>query len=171
MLISCSITLSPTLSRNQARSSLIAHISQWWSRVGVLALTASQMPLLKKRQQSDNKASSNSTHLCSMRRMSMQNQALVSSGVQTSSTFLLSECSTISFSKIKHYCNLWPIFLIENDHSFCSLWPGEHFPHELSTFWIDLLNLTPLGNPGTPTWMVWFTVSESRSLRYRNCMS
>lgn len=146
--------------------------SWWWSRVGVLWLTAPQMSLLKKRGQSDKKASSNSTCLHSMRPMSMQNQAQLSSGVYTSFTFFLGEWSTVPFSKIKHYCNLWPIFfLIENDHCCCSLWPGEWSPHKLIIFWVDLLNLMLLGNPGTQTLMVWFTVSESRSLQYKKCMS
>ena len=145
-LISCTITLSPILSRSQARSGLIAHSSKRLSRVRVLGLTASQMPLLKQREQSDKKASSNFAHVGSTRQMSMKSQAPVSSGVHTSSTFLLSEWSTIFFSKIRHYFKVWPIFLIESGHSCCSLWLGELFPHELSTFWVGLLDLT-LGEP------------------------
>lgn len=142
--------------------------SWWWSRVGVLGLTAPQMTLLKKRGQSDKKASSNSTRLHRTRPMSMQNQARLSSGVYTSFTFFPGEWSTVPFSKIKRYCNLWPIFfLIENDHCCCSLWPGECSPHKLIIFRVDLLNLMFLGNPGTQTVMVWFTASESRSLQYK----
>lgn len=63
--------------------------------------------------QSDKKANGNSTYLCSMTQMYMQNQAPLSSGVHTSSTFFFGKWSTISFYKIRPYHNLCAFLFID----------------------------------------------------------